>query len=144
MADIRQELQSRLAGIEARRETENQRHEASRQALDREAEIVKAMLALEEGRPLKGTEAMAPIARPLRPGAGNVIESEILDALSNHQDWDHHDIKAYLIERGTGSESDPQFGRSVHGKLLSMRNRELVEGLGDGKWRIAKKGLAGA
>jgi hypothetical protein len=144
LTDLSPQLQARLADVERRRDAEAERHLAAERDLDREEAIIKAMIDLEKGRSLTGSDVAAMMAGPLRPGAVNTMESEILGFLSNKEDWGHADIKAFLIERGLGTSSDAQFGRSIHGTLLSMRGRDLVESLGTGKWRIVKKGSANA
>ena len=142
MADIIKELNARLADVAKRRDAEDERHEGVHQTLDREVEIIKAMLALEEGRSSNGYAVPAQRQRPLRAGAGNAVESEILEALSDRKEWFHADIKAHLIEQRLGSEKDPNFGRSLQGVLLSLRGRELVEHSDTAQWKITKKGLS--
>jgi len=140
MADIKSELRARLEGIEGRRRAEDERHEAVHQQLDREADIVKAMLALEEGHGLNGIGAPSnKKKKPLRAGAANAVESEILELLSINS-AEHGALKEHLIEQGLGSADDPNFGRSLQGTLLSMRGRELVDLIGKGVWAIGEKG----
>jgi hypothetical protein len=144
MADIKKELLARLAGVQTRRDAEEERHERALQEFDREESVIKAMLKLEESLALNGYEPTAPKAKaPLRPGAASEVESEILEALSNKADWDHSAIKARLIDKGLGADT-PHFGRSIQGLLLSMRSRELVENVGTGVWRATKKALEAA
>lgn len=144
MAEIKHELLARLAGVEKRRDAEHERHEGALQELDREESVIKDMLKLEEKLTLNGHDAPTPKPKaPLRPGAANEVESEILEALSNKSEWEHGEIKAHLIERGLGSDN-PHFGRSIQGLLLSLRSRELVENVGTGTWRATKKALEAA
>lgn len=141
MADIKNELLARLDGVGKRRDLEKERHERALQEFDREEAVIKAMLELEETLAIKGHDT--PISKPkspLRPGAANEIESEILGVLSDRRDWEHGEIKARLIAKGLGTDG-PHFGRSIQGLLLSMRGRELVENVGVGIWRATKKAL---
>jgi hypothetical protein len=141
MKEIKEGLLERLNHVEKKRSDEDERHEGVLQALDREEALIKEMLALEEGRAFNG--ASAPKKKSLRPGAANEVESEILELLSVGNAA-HAAVKGYLIERGLGSATDPNFGRSIQGTLLSMRGRELVELVGEREWGISKKAAADA
>ena len=81
--------------------------------------------------------------KPLRPGAANAIESEILTLLSDRHRWEHSTIKENLIEAGHGNSSDSHFGQSVQGTLLSLRTRGLVDLPERGVWEITEKGISG-
>jgi len=141
MADIKHELLARLAGVGKRRDEEEQRHAAVLRELDGEEDTIKEMLRLEEKLAANSQRALPWNAkRPLRPGAANETESEILEALSNKGEWDHSEIKSHLLDRGIGV-GNPNFGRSVQGMLLSLRARELVEHVGTGTWRATEKAL---
>jgi hypothetical protein len=141
MANIKNELLARLVGVEKRRDAENLRHEGVLQELAREEAVIKDMLKLEEKLFLNGHGAPAPKPKaPLKPGAANEVESEILEALSNKGEWEHSEIKTHLLDRGLGANT-PHFGRSIQGLLLSLRARELVENIGTGRWRATKKAL---
>jgi hypothetical protein len=141
MADIKKELLARIAGVEKRRDAEDQRHKGALQELDHEEAVIKDMLKLEEKLSLNGHDQPAPKPKaPLRPGAANEVESEILEALSNKGNWEHSEIKSHLLDRGLGP-NNPNFGRSIQGLLLSLRGRELVENVGPGTWRATKKAL---
>ena len=81
-----------------------------------------------------------------RSWAGNALENEILDVMSNEKGWEHAEIKSALLQRGIGKDDDPKhFGQSLHGTLLSMSRRNLVvsTGFGTGTWKITQRGLTG-
>jgi hypothetical protein len=132
--DLLGPLRARLEGIDKRREAENQRHKGVLQGLDQEAATIKAMIALEEkltfGGPVKPKQ-------PLRPGARNEIESEILGLLSDRGIWQLNAIKMHLIHKGLGRADDPQLGRATHALLLSMSKRGAVAYRGEGQWQAA-------
>ena len=132
-SDLLGPLHDRLAGIEKRREAEEDRHEGVLQALDKEAETIKAMIALEEK--LSPNGPMKPKS-PLRAGARNETESEILGLLGNHEVWHLNAIKLHLIHKDLGVENDPNFGRATHAQLLTMAKRGLVVSRGDGQCQI--------
>jgi hypothetical protein len=139
--DIRTDLRTRLNALAGRREEAEQRYEAELVALDTEEATLKAMLALEEKRLRNGGGLQS--AKPLRPGAHNRLESEVLETLSDEKQWPHGAIKDALIERGIGNGEDPNFGRSLQGVLLSLRSREFVGLVGNRTWQITEKGLSG-
>lgn len=146
MADIKQELLARLAGVGKRRADEKLRHDTAVRELDGEEDTIKEMLRLEEKLAASAQHVMpwehaAPLT--LRPGAANLAESKILEALSNKGEWEHSEIKTYLLDRGVGV-ANPNFGRSIQGMLLSLRARELVQNVGIGKWRATEKALEAA
>jgi hypothetical protein len=78
-----------------------------------------------------------------RTWAGNALENAILDLLSDEQSWDHPDIKSALQERGHIKGDQGHFGQMLHGVLLSLSRRGLLDSLGVGKWKITKYGLTG-
>jgi hypothetical protein len=138
--DITADLRARLDLIQERRRAEDDRHSQAVEEINKEEMAVQAMLALEE-KLLANGRAKALEAKPLRSGAATKFESEILEILSNADEWEHSDIKRELLARGVGDADDPNFGRGLQGVLLSMRGRELVELTGLRKWRITAKGL---
>jgi hypothetical protein len=141
--DITEDLKARLELLAQRKNDEVRRHANALDEIAQEAEKVENMLELESQFLAGERQKLAAVtaSKPLRPGAQNRFESEILDVLSNNKDWEHSEIKAELLGRGLGDANDPNFGRSLQGALLSMRARELVELVSERQWRITAKGL---
>jgi hypothetical protein len=144
--DITEDLKARLELLAQRKKDEERRYAEVLDEIDQEAEKIEGMLEL-ESQFLAGERkklAAATASKPLRPGANNRFESEILDIIANGKDWEHSEIKAELLGRGLGDAADPNFGRSLQGALLSLRARELVELVGERQWRITAKGRGGS
>jgi|SRR6267378_69509 hypothetical protein len=141
--DLRSDLIARLEDIPKRRDRSNDRHLAELQAIQDEEKVLRAMLELEEKRVKNGHDRHVQEKKPLRPGAANAIESEILTLLSDRHRWEHSTIKENLIEAGHGNSSDSHFGQSVQGTLLSLRTRGLVDLPERGVWEITEKGISG-
>jgi hypothetical protein len=140
--DIRDDLRVRINDLSRRRDAAERRLRDELQALDAEEATLKNMLALEEKRVRNGGLPLR--QKPLRPGAANRTESEILEILSDEKEWPHASIKDALIARGIGQADDINFGRSLQGTLLSLRGRELVDHASERTWQITKKGLTGS
>jgi hypothetical protein len=140
MRDITDDLRAILTILGQKRQDEDARHIKAIQEIDHEVATVQETLDLQV-RLLADSRAKVIEAKPLRPGAANKLESEILEILSNAAEWDHTEIKNELLTKGLGNASDPNFGRGLQGTLLSMRARELVDLSGLRQWRITAKGL---
>jgi hypothetical protein len=140
MRDITDDLRAILTILGQKRRDEDARHTQAIEEIDREAATVQATLDLQV-KLLADGRVKSLDAKPLRPGASNRLESEILEILANADVWDHSDIKRELLARGLGDAKDPNFGRGLQGVLLSMRSRDLVSFVGTRKWKITAKGL---
>ena len=117
-----------------------ERYEAELSEIKRDEEMLETLLASEE-RLMAASRITAE-----RSWAGNALENEILDVMSNEKGWEHAEIKSALLQRGIGKDDDPKhFGQSLHGTLLSMSRRNLVvsTGFGTGTWKITQRGLIG-
>lgn len=136
--DIRADLKTRLDLLGPRRGEVQERYKVELREIDQQEAMLKTLLAAEE-RLMATTHVTVE-----RKWAGNALENEILDVLSNEEPWEHAEIKAALIERGQGKDDDPRrFGQSIQGTLLSMSHRNLVTNAGYGKWQITEGGLNG-
>ncbi|MGA2815067.1 MAG: hypothetical protein ABSE67_01995 [Xanthobacteraceae bacterium] len=136
--DIRGDLKARLDLVGDRRQKAKERYEAELNEIKNDEKMLEALLASEQR--LMATSRVT----IERQWAGNPLENEILDLLSDEKLWEHGDIKSALLERGIGKDDDPKhFGQSLHGTLLSMSRRDLLESGGYGKWKITKYGLTG-
>jgi hypothetical protein len=136
--DIRGDLKARLDLIGERRQKAQERYEQELREIKRDAEMLEALLTSEDRLMASSRVAIE------RSWAQNALENEILDILSNEGAWEHGEIKQALLDRGHGKGEDSgRFGQSIHGTLLSMSRRDLVESVGLGKWKITKYGLTG-
>jgi hypothetical protein len=147
MRSIRTDLEERLAAFPMRRRTAQERYEAELRAIERDERLVRDMLALEqrleqEELPFDEEEEGE---RTFPFGAANESEAEILSVMSDRKDWDHAALKVRLpdIKARRGAD-DTSFGRILHGMLMSMKGRGLVEHAGVGTWRITQAALAKA
>jgi hypothetical protein len=140
MRDIADDLRTILAVLGEKRRDEDARHSKAIQEIDHETATVQATLDLQTRLLADGRTKLFD-AKPLRPGANNRLESETLEILGNAEIWDHSEIKRELLARGIGDASDPNFGRSLQGALLSMKARDLVALAGLRRWKITAKGL---
>jgi hypothetical protein len=135
--DIRGDLKARLELVGDRRQKAKERYEAELKEIKRDEEMLEALLASEE-------QLMAASGVPIeRSWAANALENGILDLLSDEQSWDHQDVKSALQERGHIKGDPGHFGQMLHGVLLSMSRRGLLDSLGVGRWKITKYGLTG-
>ncbi len=136
--DIRDDLRARLDLLGPRRGEVQERYKAELREIDQEEAMLKTLLAAED-RLMATTRVTVE-----RKWAGNALENEILDILSDEEPWEHGEIKTALIERGHGKNDDPRrLGQSIQGTLLSMSHRNLVTNAGYGKWKITEGGLNG-
>jgi hypothetical protein len=135
--DIREDLKARLGLIPTRRQEAKVRYDGELAEIKREEEALEALLASEE-------RLMAASQIPSeRSWAGNALENAILDLLSDELSWDHPDVKSALQARGHVKGDPGHFGQMLHGVLLSMSRRGLLDSLGVGRWKITKYGLTG-
>ena len=135
--DIREDLKARLDLLGPRRGEVQERYKAEIREIDQEEAMLKTLLAAEE-RLMATTNVTVE-----RKWAGNALENEILDILSDVEPWEHAEIKTALIKRGHGKNDDSRFGQSLQGTLLSMSHRNFVTNAGYGKWQITEVGLKG-
>jgi hypothetical protein len=140
MHDITDGLRAILTILGQKRRDEDVRHAKAIEEINHETATVQATLDLQV-RLLADGRAKTLESKQLRPGTANIVESEILEIMSNAQEWDHAEIKRELLARGIGDAGDPNFGRGIQGSLLSMRSRGLVDLAGLRKWKITAKGL---
>jgi len=141
--DILPDLEIRLKRIDALRDEAQRRYERELEEIKRNETVLREMIELEKKGALNGYAPKVELAGPLRAGAQNRTEHEILQFLSDEQEHRFDDVRANLLSVGIGNEDDPNWGRSVFGLLLSMRGRELVDMPKPRRWRITKKGLTG-
>lgn len=144
MRDIRDDLRQRLVALRKEREALQAQLKAKLAEIDQYEEQLDALLALEEkraggeshdSRPPKSEKTAAEIDAEFR--------TDILEILSDGQDWDHGDIKKAMEAKDW--TSDASLGRQIQGALLNMsRNEGLIVSLGNSKWRKAKKAVASA
>jgi hypothetical protein len=136
--DIRGDLKARLDLVGDRRQKAKERYEAELREIKRDEEMLEVLLVSEE-RLMAATDITTE-----RSWAGSALENEIFDILGDEKGWDHGEIKSALLQRGLGKNIDPgHFGQSLHGTLLSMSRRDLLESVGLGRWKITKYGLTG-
>ena len=117
-------LKERLATIERRAAMEDARHASAIEEIAASRKIVLRQIELEQefGNSENAHPARSTTIEPLRPGATNALENEILALVSDRRSWPHNSIKAELVKRGFGP-NDPQFGRALQGVLLAIRKR---------------------
>jgi hypothetical protein len=149
--DIRDDLRERLAGIPRVREELH----AKIAALDEYEAQLKGLLKIEEQMAVndaKPPSARQPLvtrrtAQPVeeeaddaeeteesQEGLSQEFEADILSILSDGEDWEHARIKEEMETKGW-TEGAVSMGRQIHGTLLALRHRGLVESLGSGMWR---------
>ena len=123
MRDIRPDLEERLASTEA----EHKRLQDQADRVSAQATILRDMISLENAKwaaaPSKGE---APPTGAVPPG-NEAIEQAVLSLLNNGAEWPHADIKHDLEAKNLFRPDDAQHGRTLHGILMSMRHRGLVE-----------------
>jgi hypothetical protein len=143
MRDIRGDLQQRLDALKAQRD-ELQRQLAEKMAeIDEYEKVVSAALAFEERMTPKALNLGAPKANrgPVTEQSRPAFEKDILNILpSDGGEMNHLEIKAELSKLGWAPPKDGgSLGRTVHGTLLSMKNRGLLAWVSEGVWKRGPK-----
>lgn len=134
--DIKVDLLARLRWFEERRHAEEERHQSVLQVIDRDEKLVKEMLEYEERQANSADKPLEQKKDSWHPNANTPLENAVLKTLSNNEIWEHSALKADLIGKGMGNEADPNFGRSLQATLLTLKNRDLVEYVGERQWKL--------
>jgi hypothetical protein len=142
MRDIRQDLRQRLASLREERDAIQAQLKAKLLEIDQYEEHLDGLLALEEKRanPSGVGPPSRPSADPSPTELNNEFDQDILTILSGGRELSHSEIKAEMEARNWEAPEGKSLGRQIQGTLVSlMRNRQLVEPAGDGKWRRTDK-----
>ncbi|RTL73544.1 MAG: hypothetical protein EKK36_14400 [Bradyrhizobiaceae bacterium] len=145
MRDIRDDLKQRVALLQAERDELQRQLKEKLAELDEYEEQLSALLALEERRASKKAEVPevpAPLTAPIQnnrteDASADVqtknFERSILEIMGNDEDWTHAEIKEQITKQGWSAKGS--LGRAIQGQLLSMKQRGLIDFVGDKKWR---------
>ncbi len=142
MRDIRDDLRERLHGLREQRDLLQAQLQAKLDEIALYEQHLSALLDMEEKRadaeqPRLAFDGPPPpdmVGPQLSVSAKDKLESVILVLLQDGQPRGHTVIRDELERAGFGI-GERHFGRKVHGTLMSMRSREMVENLGFGTWR---------
>jgi hypothetical protein len=137
MRDIRDDLRQRLASLRAERDAIQAQLKAKLLEIDEYEEHLDGLLALEEKRANpSGIGPPKPQADPSPTELNNEFDQDILNILSGGKELSHSEIKAEMQAREWVPADGKSLGRQIQGTLISlMKNQELIEPTGDGKWR---------
>jgi hypothetical protein len=143
MRDIRDDLRQRVQLLK------DERDELQKQLTEKLAELdayeaqLSALLAFEEkravGAAIQGQLGLTPDREEAKAeeASDQDFEAAILAIMGNYQEWTHSDIKAQMEQEEWTMEKG-SIGRAIQGQLLSMKQRGLIEYVGDRKWRRLK------
>ncbi|KJC44111.1 hypothetical protein UB31_21290 [Bradyrhizobium sp. LTSP849] len=134
--DLKPQLEVRLLDIDRKIDMEKARHESVMGKYERQRATVLAMIELETAEENPQEDMFAPTQGPKREVTAADLEREILVLLKAQNNRPHADMKEALVRRGFGNSTDPQFGRRVHGTLMSLRHRGVVEQASPSTWRL--------
>jgi hypothetical protein len=137
--DLKSELMGRLASLDKKIEMENLRHEAIMDKYARNRATVLAMIDIETSEQNPQEDMFVISQGPKREVTPADLEREILSLLKTQNNWPHAALKEFLIRGGLGKSDDPQFGRRVHGTLMSLRHRGIVEQSAPATWTLASQ-----
>lgn len=135
LRDIKKDLLDRIAAVDAAEKSFDHEVLEQKNEFARRRNLLREMLAMEGGAAEQDAASEARDANSFRPGAANRMESEILGLLAGGRPMAHAAIKEKLLTLDFGP-NDASFGRMVHGTLMSMRSRDLVENIGNGTWQV--------
>jgi hypothetical protein len=138
MRDIREDLRQRLASLREERDAIQAQLKAKMLEIDQYEEYLDGLLALEEKR--ANPSGVGPPARPRVDPSPSELSSEfdkdILSILSPGKELTHSEIKAEMEAKNWEAAEGKSLGRQIQGTLVSlMKNQQLIETTGTGKWR---------
>jgi hypothetical protein len=147
LRDITNDLRERLAMAQEMR-AKLQKELAS---LDTYEAQLTGLLAIEEKNLKDGTISAATVDLAVSAAIDAAVEQEqdpeivevgdeefeadLLKILSDGMNWEHARIKEAMETMTWRPNQGSSLGRQIHGTLLSMRHRNLVELVGKGVWR---------
>jgi hypothetical protein len=141
MRDIRDDLRQRVQLLKDERDALQKQLTEKLAELDAYEAQLSSLLAFEEKRAVgAGGQGQLELA-PADEITNKDFEAALLSIMGNYQSWTHADIKSkmeaedWTLEKGS-------LGRAIQGQLLSMKQRGLIEFLGDRKWRRLKVAVA--
>jgi hypothetical protein len=136
MRDIREDLVERLRSLEKEREAIKARVKAELHQLDLYEEQLKGLLALEVAR--AEASDLAETAEESAERSEEVhaeFEADLLKILNDGKDHQHTSIRKAMEELGWHAKDGGKLGRQIHGVLLTLKNRKVVDYLGGSTWR---------
>jgi chromosome segregation ATPase len=140
MRDIRDDLRQRVQLLKDERDELQKQLKEKLAELDAYEAQLSSLLAYEEKRAVgaggQGQLELTPIEKADEV-TDEDFEAAILSVMGNYQSWTHADIKAQM-EREDWTLEKGSLGRAIQGQLLSMKQRGLIEFMGDRKWRRLK------
>jgi hypothetical protein len=141
MRDIREDLRQRLASLRQERDAIQAQLKAKMLEIDEYEEHLDGLLALEEKRANpSGIGPPKPQADPSPTELSNEFDQDILTILSGGRELTHGEIKAEMEAKNWEASEGKSLGRQIQGTLVSlMKNRQLIEPAGFGKWRRTDK-----
>ena len=137
MRDIRPDLKERLEAVE----TENGRLRQRLDELKNEDAMLRTMLAAENHRWHGDQRSLFTgdrISVSRLGESGSPIAQFLLDTLSDGADWPLDRLKEHSPDKGIFATDETSLGRALHGALIGLKRRGLVEMVGRGVWRIQK------
>jgi len=144
MRDIRDDLRQRVQLLK------DERDELQKQLTEKLAELdayeaqLSSLLAFEEKRangPAAQGQLELTAAAKVEEHTDEDFEAAILSIMGNYQSWTHADIKSQM-EQDEWTLEKGSLGRAIQGQLLSMKQRGLIEFMGDRKWRRLRAAAA--
>ena len=121
MRDIRDDLRERLDAIHAEQEGYRQKLGA----LEAQKKLLTTLLEAEERR----WDAVDEVKKQFD------LSNAICDIMSDGGEWFGGTVAEVLLKRGYDFGTGKP-GRVVHFTLLGMARRNLVESIGDGRWKL--------
>jgi predicted nuclease with TOPRIM domain len=144
MRDIRDDLRQRVQFLKDERDALQKQLTEKLAELDAYEAQLSSLLAFEEkranGAAAQGQRDLAESGEAAEESVEG-FEEAILAIMGNYQPWTHSDIKLHLQQEQWSAEKG-SLGRLIQGQLLSMKQRGLIEFLGDRKWRRLKVAVA--
>lgn len=140
MKNIKSALQDRLDAVAKKIDFEKQRHEDVMKRLLAAHATIEAMIAIEDAENEPQSDMFTPTSAPQQVATADQLEAGILAALKAHNArMLHGDVKEFLVRKGLGSATDPQFGRRIQGTLLSLKHRGIVDQPAMATWSLASQ-----
>jgi hypothetical protein len=143
MRDIRDDLRQRVQLLKDERDELQKQLTGKLAELDAYEAQLSSLLAFEEKRAVGagGQGQLELTTEKVVEITDKDFEAALLSVMANYQPWTHADIKAkmeaedWILIKGS-------LGRAIQGQLLSMKQRGLIEFMGDRKWRRLKAAVA--